>query len=107
MTAKEKILYALETHSGEYLSGEELAENLGITRAAVWKAIRSLGAEGYRIDAVRNRGYRLVEDGDRISEAGIRGGLYCTRAGADGFHESGGAQASAGARSEPRADCGK
>ena len=72
MTAKEKILYALETHSGEYLSGEELAENLGITRAAVWKAIRSLGAEGYRIDAVRNRGYRLVEDGDRISEAGIR-----------------------------------
>lgn len=72
MTAKEKVLYALKTHPGEYISGEELAGQLGVTRAAVWKAIRSLSKEGCRIEAVRNRGYRLIEESDRISEAGVR-----------------------------------
>ncbi len=72
MTAKEKVLYALKTHPGEYVSGEELAGQLGVTRAAVWKAIRSLSGEGCRIEAVRNRGYRLMGESDRISEAGVR-----------------------------------
>ncbi len=43
--------------------GEQLAEELGVTRAAVWKTIRSLEKDGYAIDAAPNRGYRLLPSG--------------------------------------------
>jgi BirA family biotin operon repressor/biotin-[acetyl-CoA-carboxylase] ligase len=49
-----------------------LASALGLSRAAVWKAVEGLRAEGYRIEALPNRGYRLLPDSDVLSEAGIR-----------------------------------
>ena len=73
MTSKEKVLIHLEKNSGSYVSGEQLAELLGVSRAAVWKAIRSLREEGYEIEAVTNRGYRLTERNDVLSAAGIAG----------------------------------
>lgn len=45
--------------SGDFLSGEELCREFGITRSAVWKHIQLLRAEGYHLDAVTGRGYRL------------------------------------------------
>lgn len=45
---------------GGYSSGEALAAELGVSRSAVWKAVRSLEAAGVRIDAVTHRGYRLA-----------------------------------------------
>lgn len=53
----------------DYLSGQELCEQLGVSRTAVWKVIRQLQEEGYEIEAVRNRGYRLAESGDVFTEA--------------------------------------
>lgn len=73
MSVKETVLEALVNHAsgaGEedrYLSGGELAQNLGLSRNAVWKAVKQLEREGYRIDAVSNRGYRLLSDNDRVS----------------------------------------
>lgn len=67
MSIKDGILSRL--YAGE-ASGEKLAEELGVTRAAVWKAIKQLGAEGYGIASSR-RGYRLVS-GDKPSAAGVR-----------------------------------
>ena len=72
MTTREKLLGLLESHREEYLSGEELAKTLAVSRAAVWKAVKSLQQEGYPIDAVTNRGYRLSRGGDRLSAPGIR-----------------------------------
>ena len=72
MTTKEKLLELLEENREEYLSGEELAGTLAVSRAAVWKAVKSLQQEGYPIDAVTNRGYRLSRGGDRLSAPGIR-----------------------------------
>ena len=72
MTTKEKLLELLEENREEYLSGEELAKTLAVSRAAVWKAVKSLQQEGYPIDAVTNRGYRLSRGGDRLSAPGIR-----------------------------------
>ena len=43
----------------EYISGEEISRQHGVSRAAVWKAVRALRAEGCRIDSVPNRGYCL------------------------------------------------
>ena len=56
---KDKILAAL-SESGGFLSGQQLSKMLGVSRTAVWKAIGRLKEEGYEIEAVTNRGYRLV-----------------------------------------------
>lgn len=56
---KEEIIALLKS-SDEYVSGGELCKRFGVSRTAVWKAIEQLKKEGYVIDAVRNRGYRLV-----------------------------------------------
>ena len=49
---------------GEFVSGQELCEMLGISRTAVWKNIQRLKDEGYPIEAVTNRGYRLALVGE-------------------------------------------
>lgn len=69
---KGSILEALQHSQGTYLSGEKLSEGLGVSRAAVWKAIQALREEGYRIDAVTNRGYALQEAAAPLTEAAIR-----------------------------------
>lgn len=80
MSVKEKVLLLLENNKGEPVSGEEIAKELGCTRASVWKAVKSLESEGYKVEAVTNKGYTLrvsadiLSDAyikDRISEAGI------------------------------------
>lgn len=68
---KTKILHALETHRGEYLSGEALAESLGVSRAAVWKAVSSLRKEGHKISASTNKGYTLIKSSDILTSKGI------------------------------------
>ena len=66
MGTKEQLLALLETQKDAYLSGEEIAERLDISRTAVWKAVKSLRDEGYPIDAVRNRGYCLSAAADML-----------------------------------------
>lgn len=75
MTLKEQVLSRLEQHRDISLSGQELAEELGVSRNAVWKAINALKREGYAIESSTNRGYRLSADCDRLSEGQIREGL--------------------------------
>ncbi len=54
-----------------HISGEEIADKLGVSRNSVWKAIKQLTQEGYNIEAVRNKGYSLIVDGDIVSKTGI------------------------------------
>ena len=72
MQTKEKLLFLLEEHRGSFFSGEEIAEKLSISRTAVWKAVNALRSEGYNIEAVSRRGYRLSPDTDKLSIQGIR-----------------------------------
>lgn len=65
---RERIFNLLYQAGEEYISGEQISEQLGITRAAVWKHIKALQDEGYTIDAVRRRGYRLLPNGIREVE---------------------------------------
>ncbi len=71
MNTKERIIQALEEAKGKYVSGESLADDFGLSRNAVWKAINDLKKAGYNIESVRNRGYMLHESSDIISKAGI------------------------------------
>ena len=56
---KEQILKILEEDKGEYISGEEIAERLSVSRNAIWKGINALKKDGHIIEAVTNRGYCL------------------------------------------------
>lgn len=75
MSLKQDILSRLKKEAGEFVSGETLAQEAGKSRAAVWKAVRSLKKDGYLIEAVTNRGYSLVCDNDILSESRIRAAM--------------------------------
>lgn len=54
------ILEALSYGGDAFQNGAQLAERFGCSRTAVWKKINILRSEGYPIEAVTNRGYRLI-----------------------------------------------
>ncbi len=68
---KNEILRLLKT-SDTYISGQQLCGYFKVSRTSVWKVMEQLKKEGYEIEAVRNRGYRLVSSPDVISEAEIK-----------------------------------
>lgn len=72
MSIKQKVLDTLEQNKGTSISGEALANMLSVSRSAVWKAVNSLKKEGYKIDAVNNKGYTLSQETDVISASGVK-----------------------------------
>lgn len=68
---KNEILRLLKTNN-TYVSGQQLCDYFKVSRTSVWKVMEQLKKEGYGIEAVRNRGYRLVSSPDVISEAEIK-----------------------------------
>ncbi len=58
---KEDILKQLRETDG-FVSGQELCAQYGVSRTAVWKAIKQLEKDGYVIEAQNNKGYRLAKD---------------------------------------------
>lgn len=64
---KTELLHYLE-QAQDFLSGQELCEHFGVSRTAVWKAVKSLQEDGFVIEAVRNRGYRLVSIPDILTQ---------------------------------------
>ena len=70
-TSKDKVLAWLEQHKGQFVSGAKLAEELGVSRNSVWKAVRALQAGGYHIESVTGKGYRLDAGTSILSAASI------------------------------------
>ena len=77
---KQSIIDILKSGGG-YVSGEKISQKLGISRAAVWKHIKTLRSDGYNIKSVTNKGYHLASAPDTISEYEIKSGLKTTRVG--------------------------
>lgn len=71
---KQQILDILKSADG-YISGEKISGELGISRAAVWKHIKKFKSDGYEIESITNKGYRLVSSPDIITETAIKNGL--------------------------------
>lgn len=67
MKTKENVLKIL-LEAEDFVSGETLAESLGITRNSVWKAVTALRTDGFDIEAVTNKGYALVSEGTVLNE---------------------------------------
>lgn len=74
---KSRILKMLREQEN-FISGQEICDSLGISRTAVWKYMNQLKNEGYEIESVPNRGYRLVSLPDIISEQEIKSQLTTT-----------------------------
>ena len=63
---QKKVLELLRSAGDGYISGEEIAGRLGVSRTAVWKHIRALKAAGYEIDSHARKGYTLLEAPDLL-----------------------------------------
>jgi BirA family biotin operon repressor/biotin-[acetyl-CoA-carboxylase] ligase len=72
---KYNILEKLLARKGEHVSGEELAHELAVSRAAVWKHIQALRAEGYMIESSTNLGYSLASTPDLLTPTAVKAGL--------------------------------
>ena len=72
MSSKQEVLALLEQNKGNCISGEDIARQLDISRAAVWRAIKDLQSAGHEIEATTRVGYRLKASSDILSAEGIR-----------------------------------
>lgn len=68
---KDKILHLLKENEDDFISGQLISEKLGVTRTAVWKYINMLKCEGYEIESVSKRGYRLRVSPDILTQEEI------------------------------------
>ena len=71
--SKEKIFALLSAQAGDFVSGEDISAQLGISRAAVWKAVGALRRDGYTIEAQTGLGYRLGVADEQTAGRGRRG----------------------------------
>lgn len=63
---KRDVLEALKKNKNSFISGEELSRRIGVTRAAVWKHVQQLKEEGYEIESISRKGYRLITEPDTL-----------------------------------------
>ena len=55
-----EILYQTLAQAQDYVNGEQLAQEMGLSRTSIWKAIQRLEKEGIEIESVKNRGYKIL-----------------------------------------------
>ena len=77
---KAEILKMLREADG-YISGQEICEKFNVSRTAVWKVIRRLQEDGYEVEAVRNKGYRMVESPDILTKEEVESCMHTEWAG--------------------------
>jgi len=68
MKVREKVLHAL-IESDKFISGQQLSSELGVSRTSVWKAIKKLKEDGFNIESVNNKGYKMIKNPDGLVES--------------------------------------
>lgn len=72
MKLKERVFEKLDGARGQSFSGESLAEEFGVSRNAIWKAVKNLQKDGFAIEASSNKGYALRSENDQLTVSGIK-----------------------------------
>ena len=75
MTSRDRILNFFRQHPGQFVSGQDISDQLNISRAAVWKQVKSLREIGFHIEAKHSAGYRLVDTPDLLLAADLKQNL--------------------------------
>lgn len=83
---KREILKLLKESSNEFISGQYISDRFGVTRAAIWKYINQIKEEGYDIESVSKKGYRLISSPDIITYEEIEPYLNTEFIGRNIFH---------------------
>lgn len=73
---RSRILRLLTENEGHFISGQRLAEELGISRNAIWKAISQLKEEGYLIESRTNAGYCLTPGSNLLTRTEILSNIH-------------------------------
>lgn len=68
---KSEILKLLR-EAEDYVSGQELCDRFSVSRTAVWKVMNQLKEEGYSIEAVRNKGYHMIDSPDVLNRETVK-----------------------------------
>ncbi len=61
-----ELIRFLHNNRGDFISGEEISNRLGVSRTTIWKHIKKLREKGYIIDSITNKGYLLSKVPDKI-----------------------------------------
>lgn len=83
---KDEVLRLLRNSRSGHVSGAALAAAMGVSRTAVWKHIKSLEREGYAIEAVPSKGYRLTASPDVIVVGDVKQRLGTKTIGKEVLH---------------------
>ncbi|MER2141730.1 MAG: biotin operon repressor, partial [Priestia megaterium] len=75
------LLEMFTNADGDYVSGQKISDLLGCSRTAVWKHIEELRKEGYELEAVRKKGYRIVGKPNKVRSNELLLGLKTTKIG--------------------------
>jgi BirA family transcriptional regulator, biotin operon repressor / biotin---[acetyl-CoA-carboxylase] ligase len=74
-TTRKRLIDMLVNQKDEYISGQKLSDELNISRAAIWKHMKALENDGYNIEAVSRKGYRILQTPKDMSSNTIQWGL--------------------------------
>jgi BirA family transcriptional regulator, biotin operon repressor / biotin---[acetyl-CoA-carboxylase] ligase len=85
---KDDILLLLRASRSGFVSGADLAASMGVSRTAVWKHVKALEREGYRIEAIPSKGYRLTTTPDVIVVGDVKRGLRTRTVGREIVHHA-------------------
>ncbi|MHC1721473.1 MAG: biotin--[acetyl-CoA-carboxylase] ligase [Clostridiaceae bacterium] len=83
---KEDILSVLKSNPGAYISGQGLSEKLNVSRTSVWKYINALKEEGYVIESISKKGYKLISSPDILTYEEISPFLITKLIGRELYH---------------------
>jgi len=73
---KDEILRLLKENTEGFISGQEISERFGVSRTSIWKYINQLKLEGYEIESVSKRGYKLIKCPDLLTYEEIQEELH-------------------------------
>ncbi|HCW52186.1 MAG TPA: biotin--[acetyl-CoA-carboxylase] ligase [Clostridium sp.] len=82
---EEKIINILKS-SNDYVSGEYLSNELNVSRTSVWKHIKKLKSKGYKIEGISNKGYKLIQSPDKLTEVELQPLLKTHKIGRTVYH---------------------
>jgi len=74
-STRNKLIEILSQHKDEYVSGQDLSDMLNVSRSAIWKHMNELKKDGYVVEGVAKKGYRIISLPKSVSENTIAWGL--------------------------------
>jgi BirA family biotin operon repressor/biotin-[acetyl-CoA-carboxylase] ligase len=86
-STRNKLISLLAKEKDGFISGQNLSEQLQISRSAIWKHMNELKKDGYQIEAQSNKGYRITGFPEKISENTLKWGLDTVWAGKTIIHK--------------------